>query len=62
VKKFEIGDAVIYVPLHAHGDLTHPDVEHGVVTSTNSAGTIFVRFAGDINSKGCDAEDLRHDQ
>jgi len=42
------GSRVTYVPHHAHGDITHPDCEHGKVTSINEAGTVFVRFDGQI--------------
>jgi hypothetical protein len=27
------GDRVAYVPYHANGDLNHPDVEHGTISS-----------------------------
>jgi hypothetical protein len=56
--KFESGDAVTYVPNHAHGDLKHPDCEHGIVSSVNASGTVFVRFGGRPNSQGCNPEDL----
>ncbi len=49
---FEVGRSVLYVPCHANGDQGHPDVERGVVTSANEH-TVFVRFDGDINAKGC---------
>lgn len=40
---FAPGDRVKYIPLHAHGDATHPDCEIGEVTHINNAG-VFVRF------------------
>jgi len=52
------GMHVLYVPTHAHGDLTHTDVERGVVTSKNEH-YVFVRFGGDTHSKGCKAHDLK---
>lgn len=36
---------VAYVPMHAHGDTNHPDVEHGVVSSVNHK-FVFVKFDG----------------
>lgn len=48
--KFEVGDAVLYVPDHANGNEDHPDCERGVVSSIreNGNGTqlIWVRFKG----------------
>lgn len=32
---FKRGDLVLYVPGHAHGDVNHPDIERGVVSSQN---------------------------
>ena len=54
------GSRVIYIPHHAHGDINHPDCEHGKVSSINEAGTVFVRFnkqIGDTNP-GCNINDL----
>lgn len=54
------GDSVYYVPLHAAGDLQHPDVERGVVTSLGSL-YVFVRFdsqPADTPGKACDVTDL----
>ena len=49
---------VIYMPPHAKGDIFHPDVAQGCVTSTNGTYA-FVLFQGDYNSKACDPRDLR---
>ena len=49
---------VLYVPPHAHEDLTHTDCERGVVTEIRG-DSIFVRFGGDTHSKACGAEQLR---
>lgn len=59
------GARVTYVPTHANGDLNHPDVEHGTVSSKNG-WYVFVRFDAaaarlgwdGIESKACRAEDL----
>lgn len=59
------GMRVAYVPGHAHGDIAHPDVEHGTVSSTNNKYA-FVRFDRQVakfgwdgtTSQACDAEDL----
>jgi len=32
---FTAGDRVLYVPDHAHGDVTHTDCEPGIVSSVN---------------------------
>jgi len=37
---FERGTQVLYVPRHAHGDLNHPDVEEGFVTSARRVGEV----------------------
>lgn len=39
----DIGRAVKYIPLHAHGDESHPDVEYGTITSFNK-NYVFVRY------------------
>lgn len=42
---FAPGDQVAYVPTHADGDLKHPDVEFGFVTSMRPAGdAAFCRY------------------
>lgn len=39
------GDQVAYIPPHADGDINHPDVEFGFVTSTaNKGAVVFCRF------------------
>lgn len=37
------GDRVVYVPCHADGHRSHPDCEHGVVSSVNE-NWVFVKF------------------
>lgn len=56
--KFKRGDWVVYVPGHAHGDITHPDCERGSVSSVNAAGTVFVFYGQDLHAKGTEASDL----
>lgn len=43
LEDFDVGDEVIYIPNHAHGDRTHEDCEWGRVTSKNEH-YIFVLF------------------
>lgn len=43
VADFAPGDKVKYVPYHAHGNIAHPDCEHGIVTSTNEE-FVFARY------------------
>lgn len=58
---------VAYVPTHAHGDLTHPDVEVGKVSTWNTR-FVFVRFDKSVakfgwdgaTSQSCDPADLVH--
>ncbi len=39
------GSQVVYVPMHAHGDVYHPDAKYGFVMSVQKgAGTVFVRY------------------
>jgi len=47
------GMRVAYVPLHAHGNMEHPDVEHGTVSSCNSRYA-FVRFDRQVGKFGCE--------
>ena len=54
---FEPGRTVLYVPTHAHGNLGHPDVERGVVTSTNDV-FVFVRFGAKTHAQACRPADL----
>jgi hypothetical protein len=59
------GQRVIYIPIHAHGDPTHQDCEHGMVSSTNHVNA-FVRFDKTVARHGwerataqsCDPETL----
>jgi len=47
---FKPKDQIAYIPLHANGDLTHPDVEFGFVTSVSFKGdTIFCRYWSKYN-------------
>jgi len=56
---------VAYVPTHAHGDITHRDVEHGTVSSLNTKN-VFVKFDKQLlkfgwegtTSQSCDPRDL----
>lgn len=41
--RFQHGKKVLYVPNHAEGDIRHPDVESGRVSSCNDR-YVFVRF------------------
>lgn len=63
------GVRVAYIPLHAHGDIHHPDVEHGTVSSarkTSNGEVVFVKFDKQLNqfgwegttSQSCDPTDL----
>lgn len=58
--EFKAGDRVAYVPNHAHGDITHPDVERGVVTSTNPY-FVFVRYGNEVGAKATSPHDLRRE-
>ena len=44
---------VAYIPGHAHGDINHPDVERGKVSSKNSVN-VFVRFDKQVSKLGWD--------
>lgn len=57
----KVGDRVAYIPLHAGGDLSHPDVEMGTITSIGQV-YVFVRFdtqPNDAPGRACGCEDLR---
>lgn len=62
---------IAYVPHHANGDLEHPDVEFGFVTSTRTTSdgreTVFCRYWSkhdqgrlrtSANSEGADIENI----
>lgn len=51
---FATGDRVIYVPMHAHGDRTHADCEHGKVSSVSPYEIVFVRFDAAVARLGWD--------
>lgn len=51
LEEIESGMRVAYVPLHAHGDLTNPSVEHGTVSSKNDKN-VFVRFDKQVSRFG----------
>jgi hypothetical protein len=56
---FKPGDWVVYVPGHAHGDVTHFDCERGTVTSIGeTSGIVFVRYGAQPNPKATSADDL----
>ncbi len=65
LQSLEKGDRVAYIPMHAYGDIDHPDVMCGTISSLNDFYA-FVRF--DIyverlgwdgaTSQACKAEDL----
>lgn len=40
---FKLKDQIAYIPTHANGDIEHPDVEHGFVTSV-LGDTVFCRY------------------
>lgn len=60
---FRPGEQIAYIPLHADGDIEHPDVEFGFVTSQRG-DTVFCRYwRGDLldlrtkaNSEGTPVE------
>lgn len=48
------GDRVVYVPLHAKGDVNHPDCEHGRISSFGGIGNVFVKFDAQVERLGWD--------
>jgi len=40
----QVGDQIAYIPLHAYGDIEHPDVQFGFITGFNSVGDPFCRY------------------
>lgn len=67
LEELKSGMRVAYMPTHADGDLMHPDVEHGTVSSVNSKYA-FVRFDKQVSkfgwegttSQSCQPSDLYH--
>ena len=59
------GVRVAYIPGHAFGDMAHPDVEYGIVSSSNDKN-VFVKFDRIVSrlsldgttSQSCCPEDL----
>ena len=47
----QIGNSVAYIPLHACGDINHPDVEYGKISSYNDR-FIFVKFDKQLANLG----------
>ena len=47
------GVRVAYIPDHAFGDMAHPDVEHGIVSSSNGKN-VFVKFDKAVSRLGCE--------
>ena len=41
---FKNGEQIAYVPVHADGDLNHPDVEFGFVTGPAGEDAYFCRY------------------
>ena len=66
---FKHGDKVLYIPNHAGGHLSHPDVERGVVNSANDT-YVFVKFNTAVarlgwhgtTSQACDPDTLRKEE
>ena len=52
-----VGDTLHYVPGHAKGDVSHRDVEAGVVTSITHA-YIFVKFGAAAHGLACRPDTL----
>ena len=66
VELFEKYGRVMYIPLHAYNDTTHPDCEIGFVSSITDK-YVFVRFAKQLarlgwertTSQACEPESLK---
>lgn len=57
-EKFPKDASVIFIPMHAYGDINHPDCKYGRVKSCN--GTfVFVRFGVGDTATACSPEQLR---
>lgn len=54
MKNITVGQRVIYVPLHAHNDLSHKDCERGVVHRIVESYGVFVKFDADVQRHGYD--------
>lgn len=52
-----LGMQVIYVPVHAKGDVNHRDSEIGCITSFNDSYA-FVRYGSNVGSQATRPEDL----
>ena len=65
INEIKSGERVVYVPLHAHGDICHPDVEIGTVSSVGPKyahvrfDKAVAKFGWDgATSQACDPSDL----
>jgi len=70
IEELKRGTQIIYVPMHAKGDLDHPDCEEGFVTSARQVGPFgraWCRFWSKHDpsrlrtrscSEGCNPDDL----
>lgn len=54
----DIGRAVIYIPNHANGDMSHSDVETGFIKSWNE-NWVFVRYHLGDTAAATNPENLR---
>lgn len=43
-EELDPGTQIVYIPLHAGGDINHPDVELGFVTSSSGKDFHFCRY------------------
>lgn len=43
IEQFSRGEQIAYIPMHAKGNIDHPDVEFGFVTS-QKGNTVFCRY------------------
>lgn len=50
---FKVRQRVAYVPLHADGDVSHPDTELGFVSSVGEKN-VFVKFDDQLEKLGWD--------
>ena len=56
VTEEDIDSPVTYIPTHANGNASHPDVERGRISSFNER-TLWVRFKS-INGESVNPKDL----